>query len=295
MIEISNDIIYKHQNAINFESADKSYEELIRALEKYGAFLTPREFDEGQEKELVEYYCNRTYIMRKAVEYIEQESKAIVVCNAIKNNSSIETINNAWEENKNIGHTIVKCFMALPEEDQDYIIKFMSSKIIQNKDSISNNEVKNPGQKVFEFVDLIKTMGLIDDSEIVEIYESLLEEANHNYQKSDVTASSKKHFDTEDLDVTLNGKTKKFPNRVFYTKNDGISMISSNTTEPTLKKILKKIEKKQPIVVSSRYPGQRVVEGNVELILEYAKLLRIIRNNKYSQEIEQTQGPTQER
>lgn len=131
-MRISESLISKNQNFINYWTAESSYNDLEGFVNKY---LTRIEDENGisynhdsifqrdfeSETECLNNYCIRSKVVKLATETCELYCKAILIDNG-KN----------WGELKSLGHNLLDCYNALNEEDKkliesiplDYIMKY---------------------------------------------------------------------------------------------------------------------------------------------------------------------------
>lgn len=131
-MRISESLISKNQNFINYWTAESSYNDLEGFFNKY---LTRIEDENGisynhdsifqrdfeSETECLNNYCIRSKVVKLATETCELYCKAILIDNG-KN----------WGELKSLGHNLLDCYNALNEEDKkliesiplDYIMKY---------------------------------------------------------------------------------------------------------------------------------------------------------------------------
>lgn len=131
-MQISESLVSKNQNYINYWTAESSYNDLKEFVSKYIATIEDengisydhssifqRDFD--SESECLKNYCIRSKIIKLATETCELYCKAILVDNG-KN----------WGELKSLGHNLLDCYNALNDEDKrliesiplDYIMNF---------------------------------------------------------------------------------------------------------------------------------------------------------------------------
>lgn len=120
-MQISESLIGKNQNYINFWTAESSYNDMEAFVSKYIAVIDnefgtsydhssifQREFDD--EKECLNNYCIRAKVVKMATETCELYCKAILVYNG-KN----------WGNLKSLGHNLLVCYNALSEADKNLI------------------------------------------------------------------------------------------------------------------------------------------------------------------------------
>lgn len=131
-MQITENLVGKNQNYINYWTAKSSYDDLKEFASKhitiiedeYGVSydhnnIFKRDFD--SEEECLNNYCIRAKIIKLATETCELYCKAILLDNG-KN----------WGELKSLGHNLLDCYNALNEEDKrliesvplDYIMNF---------------------------------------------------------------------------------------------------------------------------------------------------------------------------
>ena len=131
-MQITESLINKNQNYINYWTAESSYNDLKEFVNKYIATVEDeygisydhscifqRDFE--SETECLDNYCIRSKVVKMSTETCELYCKAILVDNG-KN----------WGELKSLGHNLIDCYNALNDEDKnliesipiDYMINF---------------------------------------------------------------------------------------------------------------------------------------------------------------------------
>ena len=120
-MKISESLISKSQNFINYWTAESSYNDLKEFVNKY--ILTVNDasgtsFDHSSifqreynnERECLENYCVRAKIIKLATETCELYCKAILIDNG-----------KTWGELKSLGHNLLDCYNALSADDKNLI------------------------------------------------------------------------------------------------------------------------------------------------------------------------------
>lgn len=120
-MQISEALISKNQNYINYWTAESSYDDLKEFVSKYTitnsdeygtsydcSSIFNREF--SNEIECLNNYCIRSKVIKLATETCELYCKAILVDNGGK-----------WVDMKNLGHNLLDCYNALNEKDKNLI------------------------------------------------------------------------------------------------------------------------------------------------------------------------------
>lgn len=131
-MQITEKLVSKNQNYINYWTAKSSYDDLKEFTNKYITIIKDknstsydhknifkRDFD--SEDECLNNYCIRSKIVKLATETCELYCKAILIDNG-KN----------WGELKSLGHNLLDCYNTLNKEDKrliesmplDYIMNF---------------------------------------------------------------------------------------------------------------------------------------------------------------------------
>lgn len=120
-MRISESLISKNQNYINYWTAESSYndlegfvnEHLTKIEDENGVSynhdsIFQRDFD--SETECLNNYCIRSKVVKLATETCELYCKAILIDNG-----------KTWGELKSLGHNLLDCYNALNEEDKNLI------------------------------------------------------------------------------------------------------------------------------------------------------------------------------
>ena len=120
-MQITEALVDKNQNYINYWTAKSSYDDLKQFVTKYITTIEGEygvswdhshifERDFNSEEECLNNYCIRSKIVKLATETCELYCKAILIYNG-KN----------WGELKSLGHNLLDCYNALNEDDKRLI------------------------------------------------------------------------------------------------------------------------------------------------------------------------------
>ena len=120
-MKISESLISKNQNFINYWTAESSYNDLkefankyiLTIDDKYGTSFDQRSIfqrEYNSETECLENYCVRAKIIKLATETCELYCKAILIENG-----------KTWGELKSLGHNLLDCYNALSADDKNLI------------------------------------------------------------------------------------------------------------------------------------------------------------------------------
>lgn len=237
MVKMSEDIINRNQDLINYLNADNMFLNLDNILKEYGKdFILKEEHD--TEEECVRSYVVRSTVMKVATECIEHYAKAILIQNG-----------HSWDESKSWGHNLLNLYNSLDEKSKSHLSLALMP--INTFDNLDVNDYLNQNK-------------IYDENLFIKIISKLDRDISNpdliNYQ-----ADFLNEYDTYDYVKDL-PKIQSIKDHVNITHFKG-----EETIDTELEKLYPQNTpgkpKEQLFSIKARFPGQYLVSGNAEFLI----------------------------
>ena len=240
MIQMNDTLKEKYQNLINYENADIMFNAFENLIRTYGKDLILKTYFETEE-ECVNNHVIKSSVMRFATDSIEHYIKAIL----IQNGSN-------WNEAKSWGHNLLDLFNNLDEESRRIIMVSL----------MPSNEI-----------DYIKyEYALKNYNEVSYLYKLLLKYGHIKEEKMELN-----NIDYSQYEYKNNYNKKEHDKTPILQQDNIIPLKNGQTVSGELSKLDPKRvsgqSRQQLLNIRARFPGQYIVDGNVEFLISLAYAL----------------------
>lgn len=251
MVVMTNELIIKYQNEINYSNADSMFNALDTIINQYGRNFILQE-EHKNEEECVKSYVARTSAMRFASDAIEHYIKAILIQDG-----------HSWDESKSLGHSLLDLYSHLSNECKE-IINFALKPL--NKYVVDYNDVANIYNSYYseEYYILVKLLEKYKLFGKDEINEDKINNINYNYFLDNFLNKKKLS-----KNYPLCENKSKIEHKLSFRENIS-SLSEGQTIEGELDKLRPQTRHDQHFGIKARFPGQFLVKGNAEFLISLA-------------------------